>query len=583
MKKNLVFTLLCSLMAFSSAMACTNFIVTKGASRDGSCFLTYAADSHQLYGELYYRPAANYPAGSMMDVIEWDTGKKLGQIPQVAHTYSVVGNMNEFQLAIGETTYGGIEELEHGQGLIDYGSLIYITLQRAKNAREAIKVISELLDAYGYASEGESFSIVDPNEAWIMDLIGKGEKMVDAKGKVMKGWSNGAVWVARRIPDGYVSGHANQSRITTFPLRDGKTSITNKELDKIFLPTVETVYSADVISFARMKGLYPKDPKQAPDAEFSFCDTYNPITFDGARFCDARVWAFFNHVNRAEVAKYEDYARGDNLKHRMPLWIKPADKSKIDAQFMMQMMRDHYEGTTMDMSKDLGAGPYACPYRWRPMTWSVDGKNYIHERATATQQTGFVFVAQCRSWLPDMFGGIYWFGVDDAGSNCFVPMFCGITEIPEEYKEGNGSMVQYSQNSAFWTFTKVSNFVYTRYSDMIKHVNERQAKWEGKFVKDIEQMSSKMKDLCTQNPDAARKHLNAYSARAAHEVCQEWNRLFEYLLVKYHDGNVKKEENGKFVTNGNEKPQVVFPDQPKWPDNWYRMIVKDCGKNIEAK
>ena len=427
MKKNFAITLLCSLMAFSSAMACTNFIVTKGASKDGSCFLTYAADSHQLYGELYYHPAANYPAGTMMDVIEWDTGKLLGQIPQVAHTYSVIGNMNEFQLAIGETTYGGIEELEQGQGLIDYGSLIYITLQRAKNAREAIKVISELLDMYGYASEGESFSIVDPNEAWILELIGKGEKMLDSKGKVMKCWSNGAVWVARRIPDGYVSGHANQSRISTFPLRDGKTSITNKELDKIFLPTVETVYSADVISFARMKGLYPKDVKTAPDAEFSFCDTYNPINFAGARFCESRVWAFFNHCNPAEMSKYEDYARGDNLKHRFPLWIKPANKSQIDAQFMMQMMRDHFEGTSMDMTKDLGAGPYACPYRWRPMTWKVDGKNYIHERATATQQTGFVFVAQCRSWLPDMFGGVYWFGVDDAGSNCFVPMFCGIT------------------------------------------------------------------------------------------------------------------------------------------------------------
>ena len=295
------------------------------------------------------------------------------------------------------------------------------------------------------------------------------------------------------------------------------------------------------------------------------------------------MWAFFNHVNRAEVAQYEDYARGDNLKHRMPLWIKPANKNQIDAQFMMAMMRDHYEGTSMDMSKDLGAGPYACPYRWRPMTWSVDGNNYIHERATATQQTGFVFVAQCRNWLPDMFGGIYWFGVDDAGSNCFVPMFCGITEIPKEYAEGNGSMVEYSPTSAFWTFTKVSNYVYTRYSDMIKHVNEKQAYWEGKFVKDIEKMGANMKDLCNQNPDAARKQLNAYSNRAAHDVCREWNQLFEYLLVKYHDGNVKKEENGKFVTNGTEKPQVVFPDQPKWPDAWYRMIVNDCGKNIQAK
>jgi dipeptidase len=329
MKKNFWITLLCCLFATGGAFACTNFIVTKGASKDGSCFVTYAADSHQLYGELYYRPAANYPAGTMMDIIEWDTGKKLGQIPQVAHTYSVVGNMNEFQLAIGETTYGGIEELEHGQGLIDYGSLIYITLQRAKNAREAIKVMSELLDAYGYASEGESFSIVDPNEAWVMDLIGKGEKILDAKGNVVKGWSNGAVWVARRVPDGYICGHANQSRISTFPLRDGKTSITNKELDKIFLPNIETVYSADVISFARLKGLYPKDTKQAPDAEFSFCDTYNPITFDGARFCDARVWAFFNHCNPAEMAQYEDYARGDNLKHRMPFGSNPPTRTKL--------------------------------------------------------------------------------------------------------------------------------------------------------------------------------------------------------------------------------------------------------------
>lgn len=583
MKKTFMLTLLIGLLSFGTTMACTNFIVTKGASKDGSCFLTYAADSHSLYGELYYHPAKDYPEGAMMDVIEWDTGKLLGQIPQVRHTYSVIGNMNEWQLAIGETTYGGIEQLEHGQGMIDYGSLIYIALQRAKNAREAIKVIAELMDTYGYASEGESFSIVDPNEAWIMELIGKGEKMLDAKGKVMKGWSNGAVWVARRIPDGYISGHANQSRITTFPLRDGKTSITSKELDKIFLPDVETVYSYDVISFARMKGLYPSDPKVAPDAAFSFCDAYNPITFDGARFCDARVWAFFNHCNSAEVAKYEDYARGDNLKHRFPLWIKPADKNKIDAQFMMQMMRDHYEGTSMDMTKDLGAGPFQCPYRWRPMTWEYNGKGYIHERATATQQTGFSFVAQCRNWLPNWLGGIFWFGVDDAASTCYVPMFCGINEIPKEYAQGNGSMVQYSETAAFWTFTKVSNFVYTRYCDMIKHVNEKQAYWEGKFVKDIDQMSIKMKGLFAQNPEKARATLNEYSLTAAKDVCKEWNDLFIYLLVKYNDGNIKKEENGKFKVTNTQVPQCEFPEQPRYREEWYKMIVDDCGKNIEAK
>lgn len=583
MKKSFFLTMLALVLTVGTTFACTNFIVTKGASKDGSCFLTYAADSHSLYGELYYHPAADYPAGTMMDIVEWDTGKLLGQIPQVAHTYSVIGNMNEWQLAIGETTYGGIEMLEQGQGMIDYGSLIYIALQRAKNAREAIKVIAELMDTYGYASEGESFSIVDPNEAWIMELIGKGEKMLDAKGKIVKGWSNGAVWVARRIPDGYISGHANQSRITTFPLRDGKTSITSKELDKIFLPSVETVYSYDVISFARLKGLYPKDTKQAPDAKFSFCDAYNPISFGNARGCEARVWAFFNHCNPAEMAQYEDYARGDNLKHRFPLWIKPANKNNIDAQYMMAMMRDHYEGTSMDMTKDLGAGPYKCPYRWRPMNWKYDGKEYLHERATATQQTGFSFVAQCRNWLPNAFGGIFWFSVDDAASTCYVPMFCGINQIPMEYAEGNGSMVDYSETAAFWTFTKVSNFVYSRYSDMIKHVNAKQTQWEGKFVKDIAQMESEMKDLCTSNPTKAQAKLNRYSTQAATDVCKEWNDLFIYLLVKYNDGNVKKEQDGKFLKTNTKNPQCEFPDQPEYPQEWYKMIVDDCGKNIEAK
>ncbi|MBR4135850.1 MAG: C69 family dipeptidase [Bacteroidales bacterium] len=580
MKKAILLTWLCGLLCMGTTMACTNFIITKGASKDGSCMLTYSADSHQLYGELYYRPAANYPAGAMMDVIEWDTGKLLGQIPQVAHTYSVVGNMNEHQLAIGETTYGGIKQLEEGHGMLDYGSLIYITLQRAKNAREAIKVMVELIAQYGYASEGESFSFVDPNEAWVMDLIGKGETLYDAKGKVSKVWSTGAVWVARRVPDGYICGHANQSRISTFPMRDGKTSITSNELNKIFLPTVETVYSAEMVDFAKAAGLYPKDGKPA---DFSFCDAFNPIDFSGARFCDARVWMAFYRCNPGLMASYEDYARGDNLKHRMPLWIKPADKNKIDVRFVMNLMRDHYEGSTMDMSKDLGAGPYACPYRWRPMTWSYNGKDYIHERATATQQTGFTFLAQCRSWLPDMVGGIFWFGVDDCASSCFVPMYCGITEIPYQYAEGNGSMVQYSPTAAFWTFTKVSNFVYTRYSDMIKHVNEKQDYWENLFIKETRDFSSKLADICRSNPEAARKELNEYSRQAATNVVNEWNHLFEYLLVKYHDGNVKKEENGKFLTNGTAKPQVVFPDQPEYPQRWYKMIVDDCGNNIQAK
>ncbi|MBR4536089.1 MAG: C69 family dipeptidase [Bacteroidales bacterium] len=579
MKK--VFILIAALLftAGFQAMACTNFIITKGASKDGSVMVSYAADSHTLYGELYYRPAADYPLGSVMDVVEWDTGKLLGQIPQVAHTYSVVGNMNEYQLCIGETTFGGREELWETPGMIDYGSLIYITLQRAKNAREAIKVLNFLIESYGYCSEGESFSIIDPNEAWIFEIIGKGSEMRDSKGKLVKGWSNGAVWVARRIPDGYISGHANQSRITTFPLRDGKTSITNKDIDKmIFNPEIETVYAADVISFAKLKGYY--DPK-APDAEFSFCDAYAPLDFGTARGCEARVWAGFYRCNPELMAQYEDYARGDNLKHRFPLWIKPSQK--LDVTDVMQLMRDHYEGTSMDMTQDIGAGPFACPYRWRPMNWEYNGKNYIHERATATQQTGFSIVAQARSWLPDKFGGIFWFGVDDAASSCYIPMFCGITKIPEAVREGNGSMVDYSPTAAYWIFTKVSQFVYTRYSDMIKHVNEQQQKYEFGAVKNIREMENDMVKLFKDDPAKAQNRINEISNRCTQEVCNAWNHLFEYLLVKYNDGNVKKEKNGKFAKTDTKVPQCEFPEQPKYPEKWYKIIVEDCGKNIQEK
>ncbi|MBP5709651.1 MAG: C69 family dipeptidase [Bacteroidales bacterium] len=569
-----IIALFCNLSAF----ACTNFIITKGASKDGSCMVSYAADSHTLYGELYYRPAADYPAGTMMDVIEWDTGERLGQIPQVAHTYSVVGNMNEHQLAIGETTYGGLEELWKKNGIMDYGSLIYITLQRAKNAREAIKTLSELLDAYGYCSEGESFSIVDPNEAWIFELIGKGEEMKDSKGKTLKGWTKGAVWVARRIPDGYISGHANQARITTFPLSDGKKSITNKELDKIFNPEIETVYSHDVVSFAKLKGLY--DAKK-PDSEFSFCDTYAPLDFSGARFCEARVWAAFYRCNPALMAPYEKYARGEELNNKMPLWIKP--DRKISVQDVMELMRDHYEGTSMDMTKDIGAGPYACPYRWRPMNWEYNGKKYIHERATATQQTGFSFVAQARSWLPDKFGGILWFGVDDAASNCYMPVFCGINQIPNALKEGNGSIVEYSATAAYWIFTKVSNFAYSRYKDMIIPIKEKQHSLENSFVSEINDMEKEMVRLFETDPNRAQAKINQYTDERVRKVCTEWNALFEYLLVKFNDGNVKKEKDGKFIMTDAAKPQAASPDHPAYPDFWYKIIVDDCGENIKEQ
>ena len=562
----------------SQLSACTNFIVTRGASTDGSNMVTYAADSHTLYGELYYRPAATYPAGTMLDVIEWDSGLLKGQIPQATRTYSVIGNMNEFQLAISETTYGGREELAEPNGFMDYGSLIYFTLQRAKNAREAIKILDEFTNAYGYCSSGESFSIVDPNEAWIFELIGKGAEMKDAKGKTLKGWTKGIVWVARRIPDGYISGHANQARITTFPLSDGKKSITNKEMAKIFNPEVETVYSHDVISFAKLKGYYKVT---APDAEFSFCDAYAPLDFSSVRYCDARVWAGFYRCNPAEMAQYEDYARGDNLNHRMPLWIKP--NKKLSVLDVMQLMRDHYEGTSMDMTKDLGAGPYACPYRWRPMTWEYNGKKYLHERATATQQTGFSFVAQCRAGLPDKFGGILWFGVDDAASSCYMPMFCGINKIPEQLREGNGSMVDYSPTAAFWIFTKVSNLAYSRYSDMIVHIQEKQHYFEQKFVNDVKNMEKEMIQLFNSDPEKAQERINQYSIKAAADVCKAWDDLFIYLLVKYNDGNVKIEENGKFKKTDGVIPQCPSPGHPRYQDRWYVMIIQDCGKNIEYK
>jgi dipeptidase len=568
-----------------SAWCCTNFIITKGASADGSCMITYAADSHTLYGELYHYKAGKYAEGTKRLVVEWDTGKLLGEIPEATVTYNVVGNINEHQLAIGETTYGGLHELEAPNGIMDYGSLIYITLQRAKNCREAIQILDYLMKTYGYCSEGESFSIADPNEAWIFELISKGAEMKDAKGKTVKGWTKGAVWVARRIPDGYICGHANQARITVFPLSDGVKSITNKEINKIFNPEVETVYSHDVISFAKLKGLYSKD---APDALFSFADTYAPLDFGAARGCEARVWMGFFRCNPAEMRQYEDYARGDNLKHRMPLWIKP--DHKLTVLEVMQLMRDHYEGTSMDMSIDVGAGPFACPYRWRPMGWTLanttlskDTLKFLHERATATQQTGFSFVAQCRAGLPNIFGGILWFGVDDAASSCYMPVFCGITEIPKELEAGNGSMVDYSPTAAYWKFTKVSNFAYSRYKDMIVHIKEKQQNFEKQFVADIQNMQKDILALFEKNPVEAQKRLNSYTHSAVAKVCNAWDDLFTYLLIKYNDGNIKKEKDGKFMKTDTYQPQCEFPEQPRYPDFWYRTIVNDAGKNILSK
>lgn len=565
----------------SMSFACTSFLFSKGATTDGSTMITYAADSHTLYGELYYNRAAQYPAGTMIQVIEWDSGKPLVKIPQVAQTYTTVGNMNEWGLTIGETTYGGRPECENGGEGIDYGSLIYLTLQRAKTAREAIKTIAEFMSTYGYASSGESFSIADGDEVWIMELIGKGKPVMDTikdkKGNVKsikanKKWTKGGVWVARRIPEGYISGHANQARITTFPWqkKGSFVSISSKNLKEIFRPEVETVYAYDVVEFARIKGWY-----NGKDEDFSFSDTYAPLNFSGARGCEARVYAMFNRVN-SNMKQYENYAMGKDLKNRMPLWIKP--DHKISVKEAMELMRDYYQGTPMDMSKDLGAGPFKCPYRWRPMNWEVDGKKYIHERATSTQQTGFSFVAQTRSWMPAKAKGILWFGVDDTYQTVYVPMYGSINDTPLCFKAGNGSMTEYSPTSAFWKFNQVSNYVYTRWNDMIVDLQKVQNRLEDSFIKEVESLDNKVK---TMNESQMRNELTKFSLAKAEQTFNEWSNLYNYLLVKYIDGNIKKEKDDKFEQTGLRKGDAVFPKQPEYPKEWYRMIIKDHGETIK--
>jgi len=567
--RRLTVILLTMLFAFfikgQPTKACTNFIVTKGASGNGSVMITYSADSHVLYGELYYRPARDYPAGSMMDVYEWDTDKFKGRIKQVLHTYSVVGNMNEHQLAIGETTYGGIESLVDTSAIIDYGSLMYITLQRARNAREAIKVMSELLSEYGYASSGESLSISDKNEAWIFEIIGKGP------GK------KGAAWVARLIPDGYICAHANQARITTFPLATGKKNsiaITSKDLRRIFDPAVECVYAYDVIETARANKLF-----SGKDEEFSFSDTYNPLTFSGARFCEIRVWSFFRAVNN-EMDQYAGYVSGHDLSKRMPLWIKP--NRKISNYDMMTFMRDHLEGTVYDMRKDIGAGPFGLPYRWRPLEWKVtddpNARDYCNERATATQQTGYVFVAESRSWLPDPIGGIFWFGVDDASTTVFNPMYCGITEIPECFKVGNGDMVTYSPTSAFWLFNLVANMCYSRYDLMSNDARKVQKKLESGYLSEIAIVDEAASRLYENDVWKGREYLTNYSGKAAQNTFDEWKTLSEYLLVKYIDGNIKNEKDGKFAITPEGYP--VMPQQPGYPDSWKKSVIQDTGDKL---
>lgn len=523
--------------------SCTNFIVTRGASANGSVMVTYAADSHQLYGALYKynAPRRGYRAGTMQPVYEWDTGRYLGQIPRAERTYSTVGNINEHQLIIAETTFGGLPFLADSTGIMDYGSLIYIALQRAATAREAIDVIVDLANTYGYYSEGESFSIADKNEAWIMELVGKGCRIVDGENA-----ERGIVWVARRIPDGYVCAHANQSRIGRFPLDDPENCL----------------YAPDVISFARRAGLY-----EGTDEDFSFCDTYCPLDFSGMRACEARVWSFYNRIADGMDA-YVDYAMGYNPDNRMPLWVKPSEK--ISLKRLADCMRDHYEGTPMDMRRDIGAGGHGLPYRWRPMNFEVDSVKYLNERATATQQTGFWFVAQARNWLEDHIGGVLWFGVDDAATSALTPIYCCTTRVPECLSEQTGSMTEYSPASMFWRFNRVAHFSYLFYDAVAPEVRSFADDWENTLIEKSEGIESK---ACGMGKSAAVKFLTGYSVSTAARLFDLWCWLDEYLLVKYMDGNIKRQGEDGFLDNGYGRGVPAQPMFPGYDDKWKRAVA----------
>ncbi|MBQ9449730.1 MAG: C69 family dipeptidase [Bacteroidales bacterium] len=555
MRKFLCTILALALLAAGRTDACTNVIVTPGASADGSSIISYAADSHMLFGELYFRPAGRFAAGSRLAIREWDTGKPLGSIAQVERTWQTVGNMNEHQLIIGETTWGGREEQVNADGVMDYGSLIYITLQRARTAREAIQTIVDLANTYGYPSEGETFSIADPQEAWVMDLVGKGSE-------------KGIVWVARRIPDGYICAHANQARITRFPQDDPENCL----------------FAPDVISFAREQGWY-----EGSDADFSFRDVYNPLDFGGARACDARAWSAFNILGKGTftyeengqtvsrpAADWLDYAMGYDLQGEMPLWIKPA--GKVSVKDVADVMRDHYEGTPMDMTTDIGAGGNALPYRWRPMGFDWEGKHFVNERAIATQQTGFWFVAQARGWLPDEVGALIWFGCDDAATSYLTPVYANTRAVPECLREGNGDILHYSPTSQFWMCNRVANACYKMYDRMAPVAREAADRFErDQLERAVPEMDARLAKLVERGRiRKARKLMTKYSVETAQKQFAAWTKLEELLLVKFIDGNIKAQaEDGSFL---HTEHGPGFPDKLEYGgynDIWKAAVARD--------
>lgn len=526
----------------SEAEACSNFIVGKKASVDGSVMCSYSADDYGMFQYLCHYPAAKHAKGEMRKIYDWDSNKYHGEIPEAAETYNVIGNINEWQVTIGETTYGGREEMVDSTGIMDYGSLIYVALQRSKTAREAIKVMTTLANTYGYNSEGETFTICDPNEAWIMEMMGKGAG------------SKGAVWVALRIPDDAICAHANQSRIGKFNMKDKK----------------NVMYAKDVVSFARNKGWF-----KGKDADFSWKMAYAKPDFSGRRFCDARAWAMLNHFY--DMSPYLDWALGKNPDAQdMPLWVVP--NKKVSVKDVENVMRDHYEGTPLSVAdgSDIGGGIWEMPYRPTPLMYKVDGKQYFNERPVSTQQTGFVFVSQMRSWLPREIGGVFWFANDDANMAAFTPVYCSMTQRPECYNTPGVDAVHFSKKNAYWVCNMTSNMVYPRYSLMFPTLKEVRDSLDNSYFAAQAGVEKKAQELYAQNPQAAVKYLNDYSVEKAQQMLARWNQLFEFMVVKYNDMIIKPtDKNGNF-----EKTPYGLgarPARPGYPEKYAKQLVKQSG------
>ena len=526
----------------SEAEACSNFIVGKKASVDGSVMCSYSADDYGMFQYLCHYPAAKHAKGEMRKIFDWDSNKYYGEIPEAAETYNVIGNINEWQVTIGETTYGGREEMVDSTGIMDYGSLIYVALQRSKTAREAIKVMTTLANTYGYNSGGETFTICDPNEAWIMEMMGKGAG------------SKGAVWVALRIPDDAICAHANQSRIGKFNMKDKK----------------NVMYAKDVVSFARSKGWF-----KGKDADFSWKMAYAKPDFSGRRFCDARAWAMLNHFY--DMSPYLDWALGKNPDAQdMPLWVVP--NKKVSVQDVEAVMRDHYEGTPLSVAdgSDIGGGIWEMPYRPTPLMYKVDGKQYFNERPVSTQQTGFVFVSQMRSWLPREIGGVFWFANDDANMAAFTPVYCSMTERPECYNTPGADALHFSKKNAYWVCNMTSNMVYPRYSLMFPTLKEVRDSLDNSYFAAQAGVEKKAQELYAQNPQAAVKYLNDYSVEKAQQMLARWNQLFEFMVVKYNDMIIKPtDKNGTFK----KTPYGLgaTPVRPGYPEKFAKQLVKQSG------